>query len=429
MPTLSGSVGEGSTSNKKHDVVLVQVLLKVVKHPKSKAPFYTGSLDGAYGGGTKAAIVAFQNAFSLVAAAKPAVAPVPAGAKSSIGNLVTGAVAGAVAGAMAVASAFADKPGLIQPGGATFKKLVEQAIAVNADYGLLRALPETKFAYIEMTDADLAARIKTLTDKELESTFRDKVLALVRKTFTTHKIALAGWGDLSYRRSFADQAKVLAAGTSQAGPGESNHQFGQALDVGFVGLKYIKDNGTIGTVRNENNFDSELHGWQRVALYKARNDIWEKPPQGTGTLFRIRLKGGDNDPNHYQNFNQFPDLYPDDVKVDIRRSLADHLTHVSGMTWESKGGGTLACDLGLGGATVDVGSPSKIWAGNAGLTRHEYLTLLNAQRARSKLPALKDSDVKKADFDKAFASLKAAFEAADTRWSEWVAKDSSGTAI
>src|SRR3954452_11234922 len=110
MPTLSGSVGEGSPSNKKHDVVLVQTLLKVVKHPKSKTPFYTGGLDGAYGGGLKSAIVAFQNAFSLVAAAKPAAAPAPTGAAPTIGNLV----AGAVAGVAAVASAFADKPGLIQ---------------------------------------------------------------------------------------------------------------------------------------------------------------------------------------------------------------------------------------------------------------------------------------------------------------------------
>lgn len=425
MPTLSGSVGEGSTSNRKHDVVLVQVLLKVAKNPKSKTPFYAGILDGAYGGGTKSAIVAFQNAFSLVTAAKPAPALVPSGAQSSTGS----SVAGANAGATAVASALADRPGLIQPGGATFKKLVELAIAVNADYGLLRALPDTRFVYIEMTDADLAARIKTINDRELESNFREKVIALVKKTFATHKIALAGWGDLSYRRSFADQAKVLAAGTSQAGPGESNHQFGQALDVGYVGLKFVKDNGTIGTVRNENSFDSELHGWQKTALYKARNDIWEKPPQGAGTLFRIRLNGGDNDPNHYQNFNQFPDLYPNDVKVDIRRSLADHLTHVSGMTWESQGGGVLACDLGLGGATVAVGSASKIWAGNASLTRHEYLKLLNAQRAKSNLPALHDADVKKADFDRAFASLKAAFETADRRWSEWVAKDATGNAI
>jgi hypothetical protein len=275
---------------------------------------------------------------------------------------------------------------VIEPDSATFSMLVEDVVSRDADYWSLRVLPDTKMVYLEMTQAEFDARLKTVTDSELQAGFKAKVIALIRKVYDEHKIALAGWGKLSYRRSFADQHSVLARGTSEAGPGESNHQFGRALDVGYVGLRYVQQNGKVAKVLDENQFDKNLHSWQISALYRARNALWERPPQGKGALFRIRMKGGDNDPSHFQEFNQFASLYPEKT-VDIRRSLADFLGVVSGMAWEKRSGGHLACDLGLGGSLVDVGTADQIWTGSAGLSQAVHLKLVNeSRRAKGESP-------------------------------------------
>ena len=140
------------------------------------------------------------------------------------------------------------------------------------------------------------------------------------------------------------------------------------------------------------------------------------------------MKKGDNDPNHYQEFNQFASLYPEKT-VDIRRSLADFLGVVSGMAWEKRSGGHYACDLGLGGSLVDVGTADQIWTGNAELTRAEHLKLVNeSRRAKGQAP-LQASEVPAADFRAAFDSLKHAFEEADRRWPEWVPKDRAVTPL
>jgi hypothetical protein len=278
-----------------------------------------------------------------------------------------------------------------------------------------------------MTQAEFDERLKSVTDSKLEGAFKTKVIALVRKMYAEHKIALAGWGVLSYRRSFADQHTLFSQGTTtEAGPGESNHQFGQALDVGYVGLRLIRPNGTIRMpIINEDQFDNSVDSSQIKAIYKARNAIWEKAPQGTGTLFRIRLHGGDNDPNHFQNFNQFSSLYPDPT-VDIRASLAAFLSGVSGFNWEKKHGGHYACDLGTGSTPVDVGTADQIWTGNATLTKHQYVRLLNEARQKNGEAPLHDSDVSQATFRSAYNQLKETFEEADRHWSEWQPRDSNG---
>ena len=113
---------------------------------------------------------------------------------------------------------------------------------------------------------------------------------------------------------------------------------------------------------------------------------WERPPQGKGTLFRIRVKGGDNDPNHYQEFNQFASLYPQKT-VDIRRSLADFLGVVSGMAWEKRSGGHYACGLGLGGSLVDVGTADQIWSAVPGYRRRSTSSCrTNPARQRASPP-------------------------------------------
>lgn len=418
MPNLTSNVGDGS-DNRPHDVALVELLLHIVKNPKTHKPFFAANYDSKFTKATKDAIVAFQTELNLAAAPlKPAPPPKPGAATPPPPPPPT----------TTATPAPTDTLGLVKPGSATFQKMVDEAAAVDASFKLLRVLPETKVAYLEMTQAEFDERLKSVTDSELEDGFKTKVIALVRKMYAEHKIALAGWGVLSYRRSFANQHKVLSEGSSEAGPGESNHQFGQALDVGYVGLRLIRPNGTIQKIINENQFDKSVLSWQITALYKARNAIWEKAPQGTGTLFRIRMHGGDNDPNHFQNFNQFSSLYPDPT-VDIHASLVAFLSGISGFNWEKKHGGHYACDLGTGSTPVDVGTADQIWTGNASLTKHEYVKLLNEARRKNGEAPLHDGDVSQATFQSAFSQLKKTFEEAESRWSEWQPKDSNGDSI
>ena len=422
MPNLTSNVGDGS-DNKPHDVALVELLLHIVKNPKTHKRFFASNYDSKFTKATKDAIVAFQKEFNLAAAAPTPPPPPKPGA-------TTPSSPPPPPPASATTPATADTLGLVKPGSATFQKMVDEAAAVDASFKLLRVLPETKVAYLEMTQAEFDERLKSVTDSELESGFKTKVTALVRKMYADHKIALAGWGKLSYRRSFANQHKLFLKGptTTEAGPGESNHQFGQALDVGYVGLRLVRPNGTILKIINENQFDKSVLSWQIAALYKARNAIWEKAPQGTGTLFRIRMHGGDNDPNHFQNFNQFSSLYPDPT-VDIRVSLAAFLSGISGFNWEKKHGGHYACDLGTGSTPVDVGTADQIWTGHASLTKHQYVRLLNEARHKNGQAPLHDGDVSQATFQTAFNQLKATFEEGESRWSEWQPRDSNGNSI
>jgi peptidoglycan hydrolase-like protein with peptidoglycan-binding domain len=402
MPKLTASVGIAPAGNRKHDIALIQTMLRVVINTKTKKAYYPFTIDGTAGKGTNSAINDFQLAFSLAAKGTPA--------------------------------AGADKLGIIAPDGPSFKKLVELAITVNADFDDLRVLPDTKMVYLAMSDKDLADKLKLIDDSNLEDSFKKDVRALIQAMFDTHRIALAGWQKLSYRRSFADQHKVFAAGTSNAGPGESNHQFGRALDVGYVGLRYLRmADASVTIVKSDVTFDQELTTDQITALYEARNVIWERPPKGKGTLFRIRLHGKDKDPNHYQAFNEMEGMYPDPL-VSTPRSLADFLSKVSGMKWETmsvQGAAHMhyACDLGLGGDKIDVGMADEIWTGNATLTKAKYLTLLNAARIKQQPPAPKLTEAPAAEFEAAFKSIKEAFVTADNRYKEWEPHDSSGKPV
>ena len=208
-----------------------RLLLHIVKNPKTHKPFFAANYDSKFTKATKDAIVAFQTELNLAAAPlKPAPPPKPGAATPPPPPPPT----------TTATPAPTDTLGLVKPASATFQKMVDEAAAVDASFKLLRVLPETRVAYLEMTQAEFDERLKSVTDSELEDGFKTKVIALVRKMYAEHKIALAGWGVLSYRRSFANQHKVLSEGLSEAGPGESNHQFGQALDVGYVGLRLIR---------------------------------------------------------------------------------------------------------------------------------------------------------------------------------------------
>ena len=80
MPSLTSDVGDGS-DNKPHDVALVELLLHIVKNPKTHKPFFAANFDAKFTKATKDAIIAFQKEFHLAAAPlTPAPAPKPGAA-------------------------------------------------------------------------------------------------------------------------------------------------------------------------------------------------------------------------------------------------------------------------------------------------------------------------------------------------------------
>jgi hypothetical protein len=56
MPDILNTVGAGGANNK-HDVAMVQAMLKIVKNAKNQA-YLKGNYDGVYGNDTKQAITA-----------------------------------------------------------------------------------------------------------------------------------------------------------------------------------------------------------------------------------------------------------------------------------------------------------------------------------------------------------------------------------
>lgn len=385
MRDLTGSVGVGSAHNRIHDVALIQAMLCVARKPESGRAFSSRPWDGRFDALTGRTIEDFQEAIGI-----------------------------------SEAGSEPDRRGRIEPGGPTFLELKRAVTRQGADYARLRALPGSAMIYLEATSEELAAKLDGIRESELEDGFKSKVLELAALTYEKLGLALGGWGEMSYRRSFAEQFKVCSEGYSRAGPGESSHQFGRAVDIGFGGLRYLRPDGTIGAIADEHSFDGDLDPAQREALYGARNRIWERPPYGEGALFRIRFhdQNGrpivDADPSHFQGFNQFESLYPGVPVVSMRRSLAEHLSLVSSMRWEATPGG-YACDLGLGGEPIDVGSAAEIWSGRSTLSRDRFVVALAARGAGTE-----------ADFEAARFSLKRAFEAAERCWREWVPRSADG---
>ena len=75
--------------------------------------------------------------------------------------------------------------------------------------------------------------------------FGTNVAAVINRIFDSYGIAtgVCANGD---RRTFQTQYQLLTSGrnVTHAGPGESNHNFGQAVDLGFEGLRWLRADGT-----------------------------------------------------------------------------------------------------------------------------------------------------------------------------------------
>ncbi|MBI3684217.1 MAG: peptidoglycan-binding protein [Acidobacteria bacterium] len=353
MPSITANVGDGAT-NKTHDVALVQAMLRIVKNAKG-SPYLAGSYDGSYGGQTKSAIISFQKDNAKV---------IQAGQKAK------------------------EKEGVVDVGGTTLATL---AAALPATHKELRIIPNTKTVYLEAASADATASAAAIRgDAEFEATFKTNLAALVDTMFAEYKIAL--WlTPTGRRRTFAQQA---AETKTFAGPGESNHNFGRAADIGFKGFRWIQGDGSIKKDADWLNALHSASASKENALWDARDALAAKIP-----LFRLNFERV-----HLQLFDQATFNNP--------RSLVKLLNTVGKAKWESG----YKSDFGLGGAMSPVGTAKQIWAGNATVSKADLAKALSAKTKK----VIKEADIKLQQIIDTQKALKADFEAADTNWIKWV---------
>ncbi len=341
MQAISGSVGDKGANNIS-DVALVQaILLKTQRAatPGSPAGPYLASYDGVCGDGTKAAIRAFQTDHVFVSADGRQCAPNP--------NATSG---------------------LVAPGDATWKKLIEK---VGAGFADMRVLAGGKTVYVAATDAQLLTKIAAANAMTFTPAFRTKVIACINRMHALHGIAIGvcRQGD---RRDFQTQYDLLTSGrgVTNAGPGESNHNFGMAVDLGFEGLRWLQSNGTV--TENETSWLHRLDPRQTVVAEALR--FWDAL-RAVGTSAVVgAFRGPAADRPHLQNWS--------DAGVSMAARLADLLTRSGTMRWAATRG-AYTCDLGLGGDLVSVGTAAQIWNRQATLTLAELTRLRGDQAARA----------------------------------------------
>ena len=353
MPNITASVGDGAT-NKTHDVALVQAMLRIVKNAKGVS-YLTGSYDGSYGAGTKDAVVAFQKDHAKV---------IQAGQPGK------------------------EKEGVVAVGGATLATL---AAALPATHKELRIIPNTKTVYLEAAGGDAVTSAAAIrNDGEFEATFRTRLASLVDSMYAEHRIVL--WiTPTGRRRTFAQQA---AETKTNAGPGESNHNFGRASDIGFRGFRWIQGDGGI---KKDADWLNALEGASPAkanAFWDARDALAAKLP-----LYRLQFERV-----HLQLYDQ--------ATISNPRSLAKLLNTVGKAKWDTG----YKSDLGYGGALFHVGTAKQIWAGNATVSKADLAKALSAKTNK----AVKEADIKAQQITDTQKSLKADFEAADKHWIKWV---------
>lgn len=338
MQMVTGTVGE-SGNNNISDVALIQAILVKTQRPATPttpaAPFLD-SYDGVYGNNTRAAIQDFQNLYVFVS---------PDGRSSAPNPNATA--------------------GLVRPNDATWARLVER---VPAEFSNMRVLPSGRTVYVAATDAQLQAKITEANGLTFTDVFRRKVLACMNEMHRLYGIAI-GVCPQGDRRDFQTQYNLLTSGrgVTNAGPGESNHNFGMAVDLGFAGLRWLQSNGTV--IENETPWLHRLDPQQSLAAEALR--FWEAL-RTVGTSAAVgAFRGPAGDRPHLQNWN--------DANVSVTARLAAHLTRSGTMQW-SRGRGTYLCDLGFGGEQFAVGTAAQIW------NRQATVTIDMLTRAQAGMP-------------------------------------------
>lgn len=315
MQPLTGSVGDAG-KNALHEVALVKFLLTVAKRPSGGSYLPSGDYTNVKDVGISGAIRAFQQDHQLVAAT-------PGKPRPGVSKPETA--------------------GLLEPGSATWTKLVA---AAPVSYSSVRTTEGVALVYFPMSASALATAKGEIQTSELQGDFKHRVTDLLEKFYAKSGIAVSANPD-GLRRSFAQQMNK----SSEASPGETIHNYGYAVDLGFTGLSYVTRTGATQTVdRTDRGFDK----WPRIKeqIFAARNAIALRQL----SMFATTALGG-GDYFHLQNF--------EDKRLDSVSSFMKLLTKVGPMKmkWrpEYKTWTDYWCDLGLGGEQYYVGASVDIW--------------------------------------------------------------------
>lgn len=365
MQTITASVGENGT-NTISDVALVQaILLKTtrVATPANPATEYLSAYDGVCGASTKSAIRAFQ--LDHAGAANP--------------NATAG---------------------LVKPGDATWTRLLEK---VNRDFSDMRVLAGGKTVYLAATAAQLQKSIAAANRLTFTPVFRTKVIACMNRMHALHGIAV-GVCPNGARRTFQGQYDLLTSGrgVTHAGPGESNHNFGMAVDLGFADLRWLKSDGAV--TENETPWlqilspNPRTMNAQALLLWEALRAVGTSPAVGA-------FRGPAVDRPHLQNWS--------DAGVSMARRLADLLARSGTMRW-SVAHSVYSSDLALGGALFPLGTAAHIWNHEAGVTVDMLVRSVEAPHTVTPPPRPTQADVVAMQQE-----LRHQFELADANWQNW----------
>jgi hypothetical protein len=384
MADIKDTVGEGGV-NAVHDVALVQAMLRVVKDAKQQ-PYFGREYDGVYEKTTKAAIENFQAEQKLLP---------PAGK---------------------------DGKTLLAIGGPTIQKLNAMLPATHKELWIIAA---TKTVFLVPPDADATKGHGTVTAlKDTEPVFQVKAAGVVKQIYKDLKLALTV-GPKGGRRTFAEQAAIGFPNTT-VGPGESNHNFGRAVDLVFRNFHWVKGDGTIV---KDNPYAEQLEQQKGV---KTADQIWDARdvPIKKAGLFVLSVTKKFRDRPHVQAFDQ--------NAVNMGNALARLMNTVGTFKWANQGGDprVYASDLGLGaGVQLRVGTAVAIWKLQSPLDPVDVAAAVNkAQIALSdarliwagKAVVKKDvfkpigaADIDANDVASLKKALKKSFELADQNFLKW----------
>lgn len=377
MQLITASVGENGT-NSINDSALVQaILLKTQSTATAARPAgpYLSSYDGVVGNGTKTAIRNFQTDHVFISADGTQSANVP--------NATAG---------------------LVRPGDATWTKLLER---VDPAFSDMRVLVGGKTVYVAATAAQLQTKVAAANALIFTAGFRLKVINCMNRMHELYgtAISVSAQGD---RRNFQQQYDLLNSGrgVTNAGPGESNHNFGMAVDLGFKDLRWLKRDGTV--VENETSWfhkmDAETgFSGESTRFWDILREVGTSPQVGA-------FRGPVSDRPHLQNWN--------DAGVSMTARLPFLLTSAGQMRW-SRANGVYTCDLGYGGDYYPVGTSSQIWNRQATVTIAQITQARAAARAARPPRPAPTAPVTQADVIAMQAALRADFDAADAAWRTW----------
>lgn len=415
MADITSKVGGTGAANQFHDVALIQAMLHVIGSPKG-LPYLAGHYDGVCGGQTIAAIKAFQadhqtanlpatpqsSSFKLGVPAlrQPSIPNPRSGMSLALKTPGLGTPAAEFGPSFALPSLMKDDFGVIKPGGPTVDALNNLLPATHK--GIRTAAGAHLVYWSGSAQAAAASAAAIAAESRLNEDFRKKVAEVVTRVFRKYELVLSLAGNMGGPRTFQEQFEQRRdkPGTTKAGPGESNHNFGQGMDLGFYPIKWMEFSGK---PVNDDWWLNKLVKTYNLKLWA--DELWDLRNEIAVDQVGLFPSALDGDDIHLQKFSD------DDVNVGMPNSLAKLLDTAGAMSWRHHNGG-YECDLGFGGPWRHVGKSMEIWA-ETGPMKKDWI-------AHGKGVAV--TAVTDADLTAMRRKLKADFQAAEAARDQWVAQ-------